>query len=385
MEVTSGEKVAGSEDLIAEIFIRLPADSLARCKWVSKQWLSFISNPAFIRKHTLTYPPTLSGLFLIPRQPSQCRKVHYTALNHNKPCLPFVKFLNFRGFQIVHSCRGLLICHSESERSYYVCNPTTRQLRLLPTCSALRNDDVAVNLVFDPLKSPHYMIVCLEKLEGQQSNYTVSVYSSETGVWNERNISEESFLVPDDIDFKVGVSWNGAIHWLKNTVGGYYVDLNNTNMLLREMPQLPRGDEVEGSLYKFKFFGKYRDNLVYIISRPLLNYYEIYQMKEDYSGWDLKSRLNLNVLVTNYPCIARNFGFHPLFSEYECDVLSVDNNSGDEEDMEVVLSIPGEVVVFNLKKKTSVKMHDPVFRPSDVTIWYKVHSVYEYFETLSLV
>ncbi|KAL9231144.1 hypothetical protein vseg_006402 [Gypsophila vaccaria] len=384
MEITSGEKVAGSEDLIAEIFIRLPASALARCKWVSKHWLSFVSNPAFIRKHTLTYPPSLSGLFLIPRQPSQCQKVHYTALNHTRPALPFVEFLNFRGFQIVHSCRGLLICRSESEQSYYVCNPTTRQLRLLPECSSLRTDEVAVNLVFDPLKSPHYKVVCLEKLYGQQSNYKSSLYSSETGVWDEWNLSEEPAPAPEHIDFKDGVFCNGAIHWLKNTVSGYYLDLNNPQ-ILREMPQLPRREEIEGSLYKFKFFGKSRDSLVYIISRPLLNHYEIYKMKEDYSGWDLKSRLNLNVLVTNYPCIARNFGFHPLFSEYECDVLSVDNHSRDEDDMEIVLSIPGEVVVFNLKKKTSEKMQDPVFRPSDVTIWYKVHSVYEHFETLSLV
>ncbi|XP_074315409.1 F-box protein At5g07610-like [Silene latifolia] len=380
-EPTSGEKVAGSEDLTAEIFIRLPANSLALCKWVSKQWLSLITSPTFIKKHTLTYPPLLSGLFLIPRQPGQSHKIHSLSLNQTKPSFPFVDFLNYRGLEIIHACKGLLICYSQSEMTHYVCNPTTRQLRQLPSCPYLRNDEFALNLVFNPLRSPNYKVVCLQKVDGQESNYKIAIYSSETGVWS---LSEEPFFVPDDVEFKDGVSCNNAIHWLKNTVSGLYLDLNNTEML-QEMPELPRRDEVEVSQYKFKYFGKSKDYLFYIISRPLLNYYEIYQMKEDYSGWDLKSRLNLNVLVTKYPSIARHFGFHPLFSEYECDVLSVVHSGDEDEDLEVVLSIPGEVVTFNLKKKTSTEMHDPVFRPSDVTIWYKTHSVYEYFETLSLV
>ena len=47
---TSGEMVAGSKDLIEQVFIRLRADSLAEFKWVSKQSMSFIYYQCFYPK-----------------------------------------------------------------------------------------------------------------------------------------------------------------------------------------------------------------------------------------------------------------------------------------------------------------------------------------------
>ncbi|KMT11874.1 hypothetical protein BVRB_5g104470 [Beta vulgaris subsp. vulgaris] len=374
-ETTSAEKVAGNEDLATEIFIQLSAASLAPCLRVSKLWLSFISNQTFVLRHTLLYPPFFSGLFLIPRQTIQCSEVHYLSLNQGKPDkFPFVTFLNSRGFQILHSCNGLLLC--QLGLLNYVFNPSTCQLRVLPSCSYMENK-FALNLGFDPLASPDYKVVCVQKLDSQQPLYQIAIYSSQTQRWN---LSQEPVFAPNDVAFKDGVFCNDAIHWLTSTSGGVYYDLKTG--ILREMPQPPRQEEE--SQYKFKYFGKSQGYLLYVISRPLLNHYEVFKMKEDYSGWDLKFRVNLNVLIAKIPTMARHFGFHPLFSECECDVLRI-NHAGSDEDMEIVLSVPGEVVFFNLKKKTLTKVQDPVFRSCDVTIWYKTYSVYEHFETLSLI
>jgi hypothetical protein len=116
----------------------------------------------------------------------------------------------------------------------------------------------------------------------------------------------------------------------------------------------------------------------------LLNHYVAFKLKEDYLGWELKFWLNLNVLIPKYPAIAKHFGFHPLFTEYECDVLCV-NRAGSDEDMEFVLSIAGEIIFLNLKKKTSIEVRNFVFSSCDVTIWYRTYSVFEFCEILSLV
>lgn len=376
MEPTSAEKVAGNEDLASEIFIHLSATSLAPCLQVSKLWLSFISNPTFVLRHTLLYPPSLSGLFLIPRQTSQHAQVNFLSLNHRKfQILPFVAFLNSKGFQIVHSCNGLLICRLGL--SHYVCNPSTSQLRVIPSCSYMEKE-YTLELAFDPLTSPDYKVVCVQKLDSHQSLHRIAIYSSKTRLWN---LSQDPVFSPNEVDFKNGVFCNGAIHWLKSTSVGAYLDLKTG--ILREMPQPPRREEE--SHYKFKYFGKSQGYLLYVISRPMLNHYELYQMKEDYSGWDLKFRVNLNVLIAKFPAMARNFGRHPyLFSELECDMLCI-NHAGSNEDMEIVLSVPGEVIFFNLEKKTFLITQDQVFRPCDVTIWYKTYSVYEFFETLTIV
>ncbi|XP_021757496.1 F-box protein At5g07610-like [Chenopodium quinoa] len=334
---TSAEKVAGNEDLATEIFIHLPATSLAPCLRVSKWWLSFISNQSFVSRHNLLYPPSLSGLFLIPRQTAQHPEVRFLSLNKSKFfTLPFAAFLN------------------------------------------AKEKDYTLHLAFDPLISPNYKVVCLKKVGSQPSHYRIAIYSSKTRLWS---LSQEPVCAPNELDFKDGVFCNGAIHWLTSKCSGAYIDLKTE--ILREMPLPPRREEE--SEYKFKYFGKSQGYLFYVISRPLFNHYELYQTKEDYSGWELKFRVNLNVLIAKFPVMARNFGRHPsLFSELECDVLCIYHARANE-GMEIVLSVPGEVIFFNLEKKNVSVVQDKVFRPSDVTIWYKTYLVYEYFETLSVV
>ncbi|XP_056687765.1 F-box protein At5g07610 isoform X4 [Spinacia oleracea] len=290
-EPTSAEKVSENEDLATEIFIHMSATSLAPCLRVSKLWLSFISNQTFVSRHTFLYPPSLSGLFLIPRQTAQHPEIHFLSLNQREfKILPFVSFLNSEGFQIIHSCNGLLLCRLEL--SHYVCNPSTCRLRVLPSCSmcSYMENEYTLELAFDPLTSPDYKVVCLQKLDSQQSLYQIAIYSSETRLWS---LTQEPVFASNGLEFKDGVFCNGAIHWLTSTSTGAYLDLKTE--LLREMPQPPRREEE--SQYKFKYFGKSK-------------------------------------------AMARNFGRHPyLFSELECDVMCI-NHVGSNDDMEIVLSVP---------------------------------------------
>ncbi|XP_058187735.1 F-box protein At5g49610-like [Rhododendron vialii] len=124
-----------TEDVLMEILSRLSVKSLLRCKSVSRNWYSLIRNPSFISLHHIRAQPhdcvslvrtdnnyTYHWFFyLFPYQ---------TSIQHLD--LSFTERLDLSCFRIHGSCNGLM-CHSEMLRSnIMICNPATRECRLLP-------------------------------------------------------------------------------------------------------------------------------------------------------------------------------------------------------------------------------------------------------------
>ena len=216
---SSIEKVADDDDLLTEILIRLPVKSLLQFKSVSKRWFSLIINPHFVRCRNPD-PSLVSGLFF------------YSSMRRSNPVLNFIPLLNDRnpaddddqfkalttfpgpsGKGILSSCRGLLCCSSYCQTDikgnydfqYYVLNPTTKQLTLLPEPRANLK---GLSLAFDPSKSPHYKVVCVWSIKPYQNGCydQIEIYSSETGSWR---TSGEPFTTEDNAQFLGGVYWNG--------------------------------------------------------------------------------------------------------------------------------------------------------------------------------
>ena len=79
----------------------------------------------------------------------------------------------------------------------------------------------------------------------------------------------------------------------------------------------------------------------------------------------LKSQIDLRALAVDFPVMARRLTDpHTFFPCYECDVLFVSQGLV-AEDMEIVLSIPGEVIAYNHKKKFVTKKCDTRLRLDD--------------------
>ena len=98
----------------------------------------------------------------------------------------------------------------------------------------------------------------------------------------------------------------------------------------------------------------------------------------------LKSQIDLRALAVDFPVMARRLNDpHTFFPCYECDVLFVSQGLV-AEDMEIVLSIPGEVIAYNHKKKFVTKKCDTRLRLDDRAVWYRVYSSYRYVELLSV-
>ncbi|GAB4858056.1 hypothetical protein Ancab_015958 [Ancistrocladus abbreviatus] len=368
-----GQIIAGSNDLAAELFLHLPPSSLSNFKYASKQWLSLISDTHFISMHARLNPPSLSGVFLYHYY-GRSSKLEFVSFKKNHPSSPepFLTVLNSKGLRILQSCNGLMLCCSE--KAHYICNPTKNQWKQIP----LPNDahvtsDCALNLAFDPSKSPYYTIVCVSRFYGRHSHYKIEIYSSKTRLWRP---SGDPFLATDVLDFRSGVFCNGAIHWLNRTSGCLYFNLDQE--CLRTTPEAP--PELQFPSNSHNLFRQSNRHLHFVVERPLPNF-KLFEMAKDYSGWFLHSVIDFEALAIKFPIMARDTAKRPhIYPLYDCNVLSVVHGASADH-VEVVVSMAGQIISFNPKTNASKKIGDMMRRPT----WYKDFTSFEYFETLSLV
>jgi hypothetical protein len=146
-------------------------------------------------------------------------------------------------FKVVDHCNGLLLCTETWHDIDYVSNPATRQWARLPprpTSQMGKAFDHIEGLVYDPTVSPHYELFLIPSLPNQPktmldsemmqsqwppSSYTLQVFSSRTGCWEERCfvlegerwkeklfVSEGRRMVQTFTDVKV--YWRGVLYGL---------------------------------------------------------------------------------------------------------------------------------------------------------------------------
>ncbi|XP_021855432.2 F-box protein At5g07610-like [Spinacia oleracea] len=381
------EAIIGNQDLANEVLLRLPPKSLGKSRCISKQFLSLISNPYFERCYSLLHPPSSSGLFLVPSNTSYFpNEIEYLPLSHqyDHPNAPSVSFLTSQGFKILQSCNGLLLCSRKQHitTTYHVCNPTTRQYVDLPRHPFMKKRyHFGLSLAYDPLTSPNYKVISVQTLDDHQGLCQISIYESKTGLWNLQN---KMFVAPKGIDFGHAVYCNGNVHWIKGTKskGSYFnIDTN----CLHSLPELPmkETDHVDHH-YIFEYFGHSQGYLHYVVTSPTLRHFEIFEMNKEYSRWFLKFKIDLSALARKFPNMARKFlGGYTLDLSYECDVLSVFRGQDENNQFKVLLSIPGEVICYSQKEKTSWKVCDLKVRAEERRVWYRVYSAFEYYETIS--
>ncbi|KAF5763076.1 putative F-box domain, galactose oxidase/kelch, beta-propeller, F-box associated interaction [Helianthus annuus] len=118
------------EELIIEIFSRLPSKSLLRFRSVSKSLCACIDSPDFIRLHTLQSPKKVLTIHQFPYEREEHLKNIYTLHAQgqfpNNPCtgIPQIKFPF--SFKIVGSCNGIIcIC---GDGDLHLWNPSTRRI-----------------------------------------------------------------------------------------------------------------------------------------------------------------------------------------------------------------------------------------------------------------
>ncbi|KAI9398716.1 hypothetical protein POPTR_003G215900v4, partial [Populus trichocarpa] len=361
---SSVDAVFGNDDLVTEILLRVPAKAVLKLKLVSKKWLSIISPTSFAILHTRRNPHTVSALLLnfssFFEEPS---KHKYVSLDGKSLVYLSYDFLDFDpnnlgcfSTYVSQSCNGLLLCPKwrwcSTERSKptdYIFNPTTRQFALLPLPPNDGKYFTRIQLVFDPLESPRYRVVCIQFFNSELKIY---VYSSETKDWK-LSVKLENFDLLS-VNFTDGVSWNGAVHWMSPMGNGLSFLLDMECLQTIPRPPLPENWQDKN----FRYFGESGGQLHFIgILAGTDQSIVVYSMERGCSKWFAKYCLHMNAIVMAYPEITEDKDptTSPFSAEKWFDLLSfIEGN--DEEGALLVMRISGEIISYSFKNNILKKI-----------------------------
>lgn len=290
------------------------------------------------------------------------------------PCAP-------SSIRISQSCNGLLLCYSQWKGSpppcrYYVFNPATSRFSVLPEPFGQKASSYFFTLAYDPTISPFYQVVYVRFFYNKGCN--IQIYSSETQTWrNARNPDPGSFSITIGHE----VFWKGGVHWI-NIFDGNSFRFDIDQETLQAMPRLPlaAGD---WNYYNFRHFLECQGHL-YLICFECPEYI-VYEMEEDFSKWTVKHRLDINLIVTEFPAdmtktqeISSN---SPLDLENFISLVSIIEVKN--EGPSLVVYIPGRFIYFRFKDNTFKTIGNVMFNTFRRNcIWY--HAL-NYMETLSYV
>ncbi|CAI9295087.1 unnamed protein product [Lactuca saligna] len=201
------------EELIVEIFTRLPPKSLLRFRSLSKSLYTCISSPGFIRLHTFRSPQkirfthenidnnkiaevvyTLHGEDELPL--CLCPKRGYIGITTTIP------FPCSNRFRTVGSCNGTFCLKTKNGLTLW--NPSIRRKVRVPECP--RSSELALRGIgfgFDPI-SDDYKIVWIS-----YEKDTSFVYAVKTGTWCEIASPKPEFTYVRREAFL----FKGVLHW----------------------------------------------------------------------------------------------------------------------------------------------------------------------------
>ncbi|KAM1087433.1 hypothetical protein ACFX15_012571 [Malus domestica] len=384
--VASAEVVACNEDLITLILLRLPVKSLLRFKCVSKKWLCLISTPNFSSRHRRL----ASASILLSQIPGLISHLSLNCSSSEKPFSSLDFIDDSAGVKLLQSINGLALGCSFHKlgkpRSYYVCNPSTRQFLTLPPPNAEGHDSFAtvlgVYLAFDSSKSPHYQVVCVRNcsLSAAHDRYQIQIYPSETRTWR---LCGSPFASPSDMMFETGVLWNGAIHWISPTGATLCFNINQEH--IGSMPS-PPSDE-HWSKRRFRYFGESGGHLHLVeIYGPSTTQFQVFELERDYSKWICKYQIDISPIIDAFPEMVRDY-LHPHHHDslfYAFVLLFVQET---EEGSSLLLHIPGKFISYNLRNKSFKEIcgSGPKSTKTNTALHIGCFHAHQFIETLASV
>ncbi|KNA12349.1 hypothetical protein SOVF_126660 [Spinacia oleracea] len=253
------------EEMIAEVFLRLPAKSVGRFRCVSNRWNYLLTQPQFVKSHlnlTKQHPTTEESLILVSHDSMNSYSTQLNNAHHmfdKMTCfatkLTFDDHLFYPSYSLYGSCDGLILKVDYSNRKkLFLINPTTREFKELPSLPYALDPRIChtvYGLGYDSVKDDYRVVVISHydthnnEIEPGCNEMFVDVYSVGNGTWKRVDSSPYDHTISD---FEAGAFVNGSIHWLaRRTVDDSYViaafDLREEKFRELPLPSLVDSDK----------------------------------------------------------------------------------------------------------------------------------------------
>ena len=221
----SWNEVESAEDILADIFSRVPVKSLLVSKSVSKHWHRLIQSPAFInlQLHWSLEKPN----YII--YPYMDEVVNLYLMKGNGEIIEMITLPgceNLPPLSLICSRNGLICCINyplvpDSDDEVYlidfeirICNPATREVYLLPQGSPSKKK-ISIGVAFGPKPWEYKVFRFFHfKSEAEDTRLECEIYSSSTGSW--RGIGVVQHCPMDYEHCPLGsnhIFVNGKVYW----------------------------------------------------------------------------------------------------------------------------------------------------------------------------
>lgn len=212
------------DEVIQQILARLPVKSLFRTKTVCKLWNKLTSDKYFIRLYNEV--SSKNPMLLVQISDLIESKGVICVDNWRGVTEISLDFLHDR-VKVRASCNGLLCCSSIPEMGvYYVCNPMTREWKLLPksrerpvTRFYPDGEATLVGLACDLAKNKYNVVLAgYHRAFGHRPDGTFKclVFDSESNRWR-KFVSVQDYYQFSIMNRNQVVFVNGALHWLTDS------------------------------------------------------------------------------------------------------------------------------------------------------------------------
>ncbi|CAI9118810.1 OLC1v1020426C1 [Oldenlandia corymbosa var. corymbosa] len=234
------------QELITDILLRLPVESIGRFRCVSKPWKSYLSNSKFIKSHLKFHNPEKVILLAADHSPyiltfTKQSRAQIGGFSRQIIC-PFLQDKNWA--KLEGSCHGLILLVTEN-RGKFLMNPVTSEVENLPVFDSS----------LDPLMSfcmhgfgydeanDDYKVVTLSyydtdnEYEPDCAETFVDIYSLKSRIWKRLPCSPYDHAVPS---ISPGIFVSGCLHWLASSRRkGYPSVIAAFDLAKEEFEELP--------------------------------------------------------------------------------------------------------------------------------------------------
>lgn len=342
------------DEVVVQILARLPIKSLYRTKCVSKTWYNLISAKYFTKIYNEVSVRNPMVLVEITDPTSESRPSLILVDNLRGVSEFSLDFIKDR-VKVRASCNGLLCCSSIRDKGvYYVCNPMTKEYRLLPktrerplTRFYPDGEATLVGLACNILTLKYNVVLAgYHRSFGHRPERTFicMVFDSETSKWRKFVTLQDDHFT--HMNRNQVVFTNGALHWLTASCSCLLVlDLFSETWRKIQLPSLV----VCGSgnrIYLLESDGKLS---VVQISDVWMSIW----VMEDYEReeWSLVDRVSLRCIRGMVP------GVFPI----------------SQTDEYVFLATHKQVLVYQRRTRVWVEMYS-VKNTATLPLWFSAHA-----------